>query len=286
VGYGFRSSTQPTIPEPGELWALPTLLTPLLALNESVSLDLKVPTSTSAEGTIGHDGISENAWSILEVLGSNSNKVGSTKVSTFIYSDARDFSISEIGIDERGTIKISSYQKSINKATAIKDGTLEVSGIQAGSVEVGIIQNTAAQSSSIEIGTTQVNTTQIEFKGAIAIPKFLTDELINPNPTQINSTEIPLSGCISLQQFLSSHNYALQNTTVPTWTSFLQGPSPFNLNIKIADLPTGQLAEATITGFDTTGYLNAGTLYLDTDANGLGWYNRPHPGTTANTAKP
>jgi hypothetical protein len=73
------------------------------------------------------------------------------------------------------------------------------------------------------------------------------------------------------------HDSNLQNTTVPTWLEFLQGTTPFNLNIEITDLPTGQLAEATIAGFDSTGRPNSGTLYLDIDANGLGWYIDPTP---------
>jgi hypothetical protein len=38
------------------------------------------------------------------------------------------------------------------------------------------------------------------------------------------------------------------------------------------DLPTGQLAEATLTGFDASGRPNSGTLTLDLDGNGLGWF--------------
>jgi hypothetical protein len=75
-----------------------------------------------------------------------------------------------------------------------------------------------------------------------------------------------------LQQLLSSHNFNLQNTTVPIWTSFLQAQTPFNLNLVIKDLPVGQLAEAQITQYDSTGAPIAATLLLDTDANGLGWF--------------
>jgi large repetitive protein len=90
--------------------------------------------------------------------------------------------------------------------------------------------------------------------------------------SQVNTSEIPLTSSITLQQFLSSHNFNLQNTTIPTWTEFLTGTTPFNLNIEITDLPTGQLAEANITRFDPTGLPTSGTLTLDTDANGLGWF--------------
>ncbi|MEL6580873.1 MAG: hypothetical protein AAFQ14_14075 [Cyanobacteria bacterium J06621_12] len=37
-------------------------------------------------------------------------------------------------------------------------------------------------------------------------------------------------------------------------------------------MPSGQLAEATITGFDSLGVPNAGTIAIDHDANGVGWF--------------
>jgi hypothetical protein len=64
--------------------------------------------------------------------------------------------------------------------------------------------------------------------------------------------------------------YDINNSELTLWNTYLQPTTP--LTIKIQDLPTGQLAEANITGFDPTGRPNAGTLYLDTDTNGLGWF--------------
>jgi hypothetical protein len=55
-------------------------------------------------------------------------------------------------------------------------------------------------------------------------------------------------------------------------SQFLPDLNLFNLNIEITDLPTGQLAEANITHFDSNGRPTSGTLTLDTDANGLGWF--------------
>ncbi|MEO1671391.1 MAG: hypothetical protein AAFR77_11495 [Cyanobacteria bacterium J06631_2] len=37
-------------------------------------------------------------------------------------------------------------------------------------------------------------------------------------------------------------------------------------------MPSGQLAEATITGFDPLGVPNAGTIAINHDANGVGWF--------------
>ncbi|WP_334850671.1 PKD domain-containing protein [Nostoc sp.] len=51
----------------------------------------------------------------------------------------------------------------------------------------------------------------------------------------------------------------------------------FNLTLQITDLPTGQLAEAQITNYDTQGRPNGGTILIDDDANGIGWFIDPTP---------
>jgi hypothetical protein len=51
----------------------------------------------------------------------------------------------------------------------------------------------------------------------------------------------------------------------------------FNLTLQITDLPTGQLAEAQITDYDSLGRPNGGTILIDADANGIGWFIDPTP---------
>ncbi|MBD2594927.1 hypothetical protein H6G74_11375 [Nostoc spongiaeforme FACHB-130] len=51
----------------------------------------------------------------------------------------------------------------------------------------------------------------------------------------------------------------------------------FNLTFQITDLPTGQLAEAQITKYDSFGRPNGGTILIDNDANGVGWFIDPTP---------
>jgi hypothetical protein len=105
-----------------------------------------------------------------------------------------------------------------------------------------VIQVSGSEIDFIKHSVTQVSSTQV-------------------SSTQIYAGELPLFQGQALKQFLSSHNYALQNTTVPTWTSFLTGTTPFNLNIEVTDLPrdgsTGRcllaLAIAQLTGFATNG---------------------------------
>jgi hypothetical protein len=153
-------------------------------------------------------------------------------------------------------------------------GTSQISILQIGPSQTGLTQNSSSEISPTQIDLFQKNLangriTQIN-PAQISSSQFI-------SPLNVNFGEISLPSSITLQQLLSSHSFSLQNTTVPTWLEFLQGTTPFNLNIEIADLPSGQLAEANITGFDPTGRPNSGTLYLDTDANGLGWYIDPTP---------
>ncbi|MBF2009175.1 MAG: hypothetical protein IGS49_27970 [Chlorogloeopsis fritschii C42_A2020_084] len=46
----------------------------------------------------------------------------------------------------------------------------------------------------------------------------------------------------------------------------------FNIHFSFTDLPTGQLAKAQITQFDQYGRPNGGTILIDDDANGVGWF--------------
>lgn len=61
------------------------------------------------------------------------------------------------------------------------------------------------------------------------------------------------------------------------WQDLLQLQTPFDINLVVKDLPQGQLAEAQITKFDAQGHPNSGTLLIDDDANGLGWFLDPTP---------
>ncbi|MEH2245265.1 hypothetical protein [Nostoc sp.] len=68
------------------------------------------------------------------------------------------------------------------------------------------------------------------------------------------------------------------NSTAPTlWQTLFDPTNPFDLTLQIADLPTGQLAEAQITNYDPQGRPNGGTILIDDDANGIGWFIDPTP---------
>ena len=64
----------------------------------------------------------------------------------------------------------------------------------------------------------------------------------------------------------------LNNTATNIWSDLLQSETQLDIGFQITDLPKGQLAEATITGFDNSDKHNAGTIEIDHDANGVGWF--------------
>ncbi|XKI43399.1 hypothetical protein R6H26_15340 [Altericista sp. CCNU0014] len=219
-------------------------------------------TNTTFENSILQTGfleISPTATASTHVTPSEVSTIKQGSIETSITQHGvTHVSFPEIGSDEIAAIKHSFIKISPEQLSSGK-----VSSIHINSTQVGIIQNSSDETGTGQSSIRQVNSSKFSFNQIAC--------------QDSNSTEISLPSSITLQQLLSSHNSNLQNTTVPTWLEFLQGPSPFNLNIEIADLPTGQLAEATITGFDLTGRPNSGTLYLDIDANGLGWYIDPTP---------
>jgi hypothetical protein len=157
--------------------------------------------------------------------------------------------MTELSTSQIGTLQIGHSQVALSKT-----GSFEISPAEITPFHKDFPQNRVAQIDPTEIGINQLISLNKKL-GEISLPSVVTlDQIFHTYPS------------------IDSHKPNLQNTTVPTWTEFLQSPTPFNLKIEIADLPTGQLAEGTITGYDTNNRPNSGTLTLDTDGNGLGWF--------------
>ncbi len=54
--------------------------------------------------------------------------------------------------------------------------------------------------------------------------------------------------------------------------AFGRNDTSINLNFTVTNFPNGQLAEAQITNYDQYGRPNGGTILIDSDANGKGWF--------------
>jgi Bacterial cadherin-like domain len=181
-----------------------------------------------------------------------SNYVSTTQVGT------NQFSFGQIGISQISPTHTRFSQVSISEDTTDSSTLTNSTGTQISPSEINILHVNFPQ-----IGITQINPAQIN--------------IIHFGTSQDSSSKVTLPNTISSQQFFNTnttHNLTsdylsqLQSTLASDW--YL--PTDLNITFQIADLHTGQLAEATITGYNTFGRPNSGTLNLDTDGNGLGWF--------------
>jgi hypothetical protein len=220
-----------------------------------------------SDGTIRHDSVIKNSIIQNEWI---------PLVHSISENGLSQVSLAEIGkFNITGIDQVSSSQIGSNEFSLVQKRSTQV-----GSSQIGILETSLFQTSPTQVSSAQVSSAQVMF-GQISVNKDNSLQIGSSHQFDIAPklaiTEVPFSSSIAFQQFFipnfdNSHNLNLQNTTVPTWTEFLQSPTPFNLKIEIQDLPTGQLAEATITGYDTNGRPNSGILTLDTDGNSLGWF--------------
>jgi large repetitive protein len=240
----------------------------------------------ASDTAIRHDRVMENGTYQVGGTFSSFNILPSETITD---NRASQVSSSQVNVFHAGTSEISSSQSGIYEFGIIDNRVVEMSAAQVGSFEINASQVRRLEPNILKISSTEIDFFQRALSQISASQVYSTkissfERDISSNTTlEVKPLEVSFPSSITLQQFpdsidfLRSHNSTFQNTTLPTWLGFFQGTSPFNLNIEIKDLPTGQLAEANITSFDPTDHPNAGTLYLDTDANGLGWYIDPTP---------
>ncbi len=215
----------------------------------------------------------------------------------------------EIGISKNSSSSsspgnISSFQISPSKVYSIKPGIAQISPLQISSGEVGIVELSPFQispsqtnSSKIDlVGQTNIN--EVSLTSSIPFSQFFdsnggSEEFVGNTEDLIVSevmfgispefiANVPPS---SHSSFVfngvnngTRHNNSpvlvnnINNTAIDIWSDLLQPQTKLDIDFQITDLPSGQLAEATITGFNSSGKPNAGTILIDHDANGVGWF--------------
>jgi DNA/RNA endonuclease G (NUC1) len=271
----------------------PTTPVPLLASNISNEPELNylviLPTDLITNGSIGHysftqdNSFTANGLKILDPHQTSTTQIGIHQVDIahvrtaeigssqidpsqegLEHSCTTQSCFTEVNVFKGGLHPSTSIESSISEIRPNQDSVSQVSSTKISTLKVGIIQNSSVDSSASQANISQVSTSQV-------------------STSQVSTSQILFPSSIASEQFFSSHNtsptsiFNINNTALTLWNLYLQPTTPLNLNIEIKDLPTGQLAEANITGFNPTGRPNAGTLTLDVDANGLGWYIDPTP---------
>jgi YD repeat-containing protein len=226
--------------------------------------------SNSPVSSIGESSITQDSTTNSGIIDSSRKKNrGFTQINTgqissiqarftpklsFLYTG-----ISQVGATQGTVLKarpteIGSYQDSIIESSIMEDSTTKVSTTKIGSFP----------SSHRKIGVTQIDPTQVA--------------VTEVKPSQGDSTKISFTSSVPSEQFFSSHNSTPQiineinNSAIKIWSNLLKSETSLDVDFQITDLPSGQLAEATIIGFDSSGVPNAGTILIDRDANGVGWF--------------
>jgi large repetitive protein len=238
--------------------------------------------------TIGHDSIpQESSLEKSQVFQSTSSSKISIRQIGKLQNSTAQIGVSQVSIGQYspfqvGGTQIGEAQISMPQVSSTQVGTLQIDRSQistpeASPKETGITQVSINQISTIQIGTSQIDSTQV------------TSSQWNPlrfTHSQIDPSKITFSSSIPSQQFLSSNlpNHLntseltnVESTAVTIWNNLVNPTTPINLNFEITNLPTGQLAEATITGYDQLGRPNTATISIDDDANGVGWFIDPNP---------
>jgi hypothetical protein len=182
-------------------------------------------------------------------------------------TDIRKVNISKIALDKVNIIQVSVNPDSISEITSYKPTNAWSHGA------IIIDRDTKVTSGKINVTPTdklQIRFSQIGIADNSSVHVDVTKETpFQINPTEVASTKIAIcdpdiwklslpSGITSqqiLNQHLLSQNlnpqvFNIESTAANIWNSRFNFTTPIKFNFDITNLPTGQLAEATITGYD------------------------------------
>jgi DNA/RNA endonuclease G (NUC1) len=220
-----------------------------------------------------------------------------------------EVSPSQLSIEQISTTQISPSQVGIGEVNIFQITHGQISKFEVNPFEIGIPNNSSSQASSSQIGLTQISPYQVSINEvgsneigssqvSISEVSFIQDRFSQTGSSQIsspkvgfnqissnqvdsfeiNSSEISFASSIPSEQFFPVHNStsyiinSLNSSLTNLWHNYLNPQTSIDITYKITDLPAGQLAEAQITGFDAEGKPNQGTILIDYNANGIGWF--------------
>jgi large repetitive protein len=242
--------------------------------NDTPSTNIEVKHFSSIKVNIGE----------FSIFGSTLFQLGSSENSS---SDHRfkDTRLEENSFSKISTLKINSFAGTFPEISLSEIGKAHITAQDGGITEnctskVNISKNTTTQFLSGESALTHVGFREIgSFNNKVTPTNFSATEL---QSRQVESTKVSLPSIVSIQQLDSSNlshtNTSLLTSIYSTAQSIWHTTTPIDLAFKIQDLPTGQLAEGTITSYNTNGTPKTATITIDNDANGVGWYIDQTPG--------
>jgi hypothetical protein len=199
---------------------------------------------------------------------------------TVSFTNPLKVGVSQIGIGENNIFHRTSSEVNVATiTTSAKTGISEIGSSQIRSIDTNTIKSGSEQTSTAKIGitdktsikgsTSQVDTTQVS-PIQVSYGNFSEGEISSPS-------SIETQDVLFFQAFGVQHNvgYQVQNielAAISLWQQQLHSTTPIDLTFEIKNLPTGHLAEGSITSYNPNGTPKTATITIDDDANGVGWF--------------
>jgi DNA/RNA endonuclease G (NUC1) len=217
----------------------------------------------------------------------NSTIFDSTKISDTIqilgisqvgrYPQITDLNSVQVGTSEVGIFHDGFGHRSLSEVGSTEIGSGEVTFVHPTSSQISITKVSIGEIGSTQVGSTQISSTEVTAAQINNDKKiFISNGTSHHYSTQVNFPEVSMPRSIESPKFISSHllhdNTPLLNSIYSTAQTLWHTTTPIDLTFKIQDLPTRQLAEGTITSYNTNGTPKTATITIDDDANSVGWF--------------
>jgi hypothetical protein len=221
----------------------------------SQTYDLSIGKFGTLEGTVAKISIFNNSEAQINFFEERSeNIVRLAGEYLFFENNVSQISVSKVGLNEDTTLEGTIAQVSSTELTTVESTSMKSGIANDRPAQIGIVVKETPMLGITPINVTQIGIPEVNLNQATVTQVGMTKigfserNFLQLNPTQINTSQIHLVEQLlplpftQINEFFTGHNFSLQNTTIPTWTEFLTGTTPFNLNIEITDPPTGQLS--------------------------------------------
>jgi DNA/RNA endonuclease G (NUC1)/PKD repeat protein len=251
------------------------LSAPLFADFTRLESNLIKPNGAFDQFSVGHSGLVKEA-SLTWPIELDSTFKTSVNQNRFIHLNRKHVSSLENDVRQNGLIEVGMTQISTNA----------LSPAQLSFPQICVTQVSVSQINSQHFNPTEVCMTEIDASQIITQKQRSTEidslkiDVGEQQATKIKINEITFPISISSKEFSALNELSLNSHSVDSQLIDIYSiaqtrwhtTTPIDIIFKITNLSTGQLAEGTITGYNTNGRPNSAIISIDDDANGVGWF--------------
>nr|WP_013334799.1 CARDB domain-containing protein [Gloeothece verrucosa]ADN18050.1 YD repeat protein [Gloeothece verrucosa PCC 7822] len=281
----------------------------LLASNSLASEDIATSVTFSADTSVGHNRFNEP--SSLEYHSVQIGKSEISPCENSMNHGIAEVCFGQVSITKNSTIHPNLTQIGSSEVSTLQIAPSEIRATQIGKTQISLVKTRLPENSPTQIGVTEVSSLKVGFghmntsqvsPTQIGTPQISSDfrvtqvnspqvsspHLYSSSIIEVTSAKVFLSESVSAQQLLrfnipsfnfpSSHTDAVNNidqinhSALSLWSIILSLKTAFDIDLIVKNLPDGQLGESYVTNFDVQGRPTGGTIIIDDDANGLGWF--------------